>query len=67
MLMLLVVAVYLVVTLKDVIVISSVTSLMIAVLILKILDAFRKVGNNRFNILFSNYIQCIEYNLKRGY
>ena len=58
MLMLLVVAVYLVVTLKDVIVISSVTSLMIAVLILKILDAFRKVGNNRFNILFSNYIQC---------
>ena len=41
--MLLVVAVYLVVTLKGVIVISSVTSLMTAVLILKILDAIPQV------------------------
>ena len=38
--MLLVAVVYLVVTLKDVIVISSVTRIMTAVLILKILDAF---------------------------
>ena len=59
MLMLLVVAVYSVVWLKDVIVISSVMSLMTAVLILKILDVFRKVGNNRLIcILFLNYIQC---------
>ena len=42
MLMLLVVAVYLVALLKDVIVISSVMSLMTAVPILKILDAFHK-------------------------
>ena len=50
LLVLLVVVVYLVVLLKDVIVIRSVTSLMTAVLILKILDALCKVGNN--NILF---------------
>ena len=41
--MLLVVAVYLVVMLKDVIVIRSVTSLMTVVLILKILDAIPQV------------------------
>ena len=41
MLVLLVVVVYLVVMLKDVFVINVVTSLMTAVLILKILDAFR--------------------------
>ena len=40
MLVLLVVVVYLAVWLKDVFVISSVTSVMTAVLILKILDAF---------------------------
>ena len=42
--MLLVVVVYLAVWLKDVIAIKSVTSLMTAVLILKILDAFQVIN-----------------------